>query len=54
MSLLNQNNKKGKKKGDKKNQAGPGGSSKFIPKQSTSTSAGFKSRQKNTGSQRGS
>lgn len=51
MSLLNQNNKKGKKKGDKKNSAAPGSNSKFIPKP---TSAGFKSRQKNTGSQRGS
>lgn len=53
MSLLNQNNNKGKKKGNKKNQpAGPGGNSKFLPKQSTS--AGFKSKQKNTGAQRGS
>ena len=53
MSLLNQNNNKGKKKGNKKNQPGqPGpGGSKFIPKQ---TSAGFKSKQKNTGAQRGS
>ena len=52
MSLLNQNNKKGKKKGDKKNQPGAAGSSKFIPKQATSS--GFKSKQKNTGAQRGS
>lgn len=52
MSLLNQNNNKGKKKGNKKNQPGAAGNSKFIPKQSTSS--GFKSRQKNTGSQRGS
>lgn len=52
MSLLNQNNKKGKKKGNQKNQpGGPGANSKFIPKQ---TSAGFKSKQKNTGAQRGS
>jgi hypothetical protein len=52
MSLLNQNNNKGKKKGNKKNQPGPGGNSKFLPKQTTS--AGFKSKQKNTGAQRGS
>ena len=52
MSLLNQNNKKGKKKGNNKGPAAPGTNSKFIPKQTTS--AGFKSKQKNTGSQRGS
>jgi hypothetical protein len=55
MSLLNQNNKKGKKKGNNKGQTGPGGAgSKFIPKQTSATSAGFKSKQKNTGAQRGS
>lgn len=52
MSLLNQNNKKGKKKGNNKNQAGPGAGSKFIHKQATSS--GFKAKQKNTGAQRGS
>ena len=52
MSLLNQNNKKGKKKGDKKGPGGPAAGSKFIPKQATSS--GFKSKQKNTGAQRGS
>jgi hypothetical protein len=52
MSLLNQNNNKDKKKGKKNQPGGPGGAnSKFIPKQ---TSAGFKSKQKNTGAQRGS
>ena len=51
MSLLNQNNNKGKKKGNKKNQPGQAAGSKFIPKP---TSRGFKSGQKNTGSQRGS
>jgi hypothetical protein len=55
MSLLNQNNNKGKKKGKQKNQPGPGGAnSKFIPKQTSATSSGFKSKQKNTGAQRGS
>ncbi len=54
MSLLNQNNKKGKKKEDKKNSVGnsPGGS-KFIQK-SAKASGGFVSKQANTGSQRGS
>ncbi len=54
MSLLNQNNKKGKKKEDKKNSVGnaPGGS-KFIQK-SGKASGGFVSKQANTGSQRGS
>lgn len=52
MSLLNQNNKKGKKKGDKKNQPGGAAGSKFIHK--PATSSGFKSKQKNTGAQRGS
>ena len=52
MSLLNQNNKKGKK--DKKNSAGgkqAGTASKFIQKPQ---SASFVSKQQNTGSQRGS
>lgn len=52
MSLLNQNNKKGKKKGNNKGPAAPGSGSKFITK--AATSSGFKSKQKNTGSQRGS
>jgi hypothetical protein len=52
MSLLNQNNKKGKKKGNNKNQPGNAAGSKFIGKQATS--AGFKGKQKNTGAQRGS
>ena len=52
MSLLNQQNNKGKKKGQKKNNPGattPG--SKFIQKPK---STGFVSKQSNTGSQRGS
>jgi hypothetical protein len=51
MSLLNQGNKKGKKKDEKKGSAGttPGGS-KFIQK----PKSGFVSKQANTGSQRGS
>ncbi len=51
MSLLNQNNKKGKKKDAKK--AGPGANagSKFIQKPK---SGGFVNKQSNTGSQRGS
>lgn len=51
MSLLNQNNKKGKK--DNKNKAAnkSGGNSKFIQKPQ---SAAFVSKQQNTGSQRGS
>gem|GEM_PF-3063775 len=51
MSLLNQPNAKGKKKGNKKNNPAPHAGSKFIPK--ATTAAGFKSRQKNTGAQRG-
>ncbi len=52
MSLLNQNNKKGKKKDGKKNNAGTTQSSKFIQK--PTKSGGFVSKQSNTGSQRGS
>jgi hypothetical protein len=51
MSLLNQNKKKGNKKDDKKSKPGSNQGSKFIQK---STSAGFVSKQQNTGSQRGS
>jgi hypothetical protein len=51
MSLLNQQNSKGKKKGDKKNKGAAQGSSKFIQKPK---SGGFVSKQANTGSQRGS
>lgn len=50
MSLLNQQNNKGKKKGNKKNQPVNAGS-KFIQKPK---STGFVSKQTNTGSQRGS
>lgn len=50
MSLLNQNNKKDKKKADKKGKSKAGQGSKFIQKPST----GFVSKQQNTGSQRGS
>ncbi len=53
MSLLNQNNKKGNKKDNKK--AAPGANaagSKFIQK--PTKSGGFISKQSNTGSQRGS
>lgn len=54
MSLLNQNNKKGKKKDQKKNSVGNGpGGSKFIQKPGKASS-GFVSKQANTGSQRGS
>lgn len=51
MSLLNQQNNKNKKKGNKK--AGPqnGPGSKFIQKPK---STGFVNKQTNTGSQRGS
>lgn len=49
MSLLNQQNSKDKKKGNKKNEAANKGS-KFIQK----TKSGFVSKQANTGSQRGS
>lgn len=51
MSLLNQNNKKGKKKDNKKNAPAGGQNSKFIQK---AKSTGFVSKQSNTGSQRGS
>lgn len=52
MSLLNQQNNKGKKKGNKKNApASTGQGSKFIQKPK---STGFVSKQSNTGSQRGS
>lgn len=52
MSLLNQNNKKGKKKDTKKNTPGASAAgSKFIQKPK---STGFVSKQSNTGSQRGS
>ena len=52
MSLLNQQNNKGKKKDAKKNAAGNAkGGSKFIQKPKSS---GFVSKQANTGSQRGS
>jgi len=53
MSLLNQQNNKGKKKGNKKNNPNaPQGGSKFIQK--PKASGGFVSKQANTGSQRGS
>ena len=52
MSLLNQQNDKNKKKGNKKgNNAATGQGSKFIQKPK---SGGFVSKQANTGSQRGS
>jgi hypothetical protein len=51
MSLLNQNNKKDKKKADKKNGASNAGS-KFIQKPNKNNV--FVSKQSNTGSQRGS
>lgn len=51
MSLLNQNNKKGKKKDTKKSATTGGQNSKFIQKPK---STGFVSKQSNTGSQRGS
>lgn len=52
MSLLNQKNNKGKKKDNKKGAANAGPQeSKFIQKPK---SAGFISKQSNTGSQRGS
>lgn len=52
MSLLNQNNKKGKKKGNQKSNTKGGTNSKFIQK--PQNTAGFVSKQQNTGSQRGS
>ncbi len=52
MSLLNQQNNKGKKKGNKKNTpTGNNQGSKFIQKPKTNV---FVNRQSNTGSQRGS
>jgi hypothetical protein len=51
MSLLNQQNDKNKKKGNKKNSSGNSQGSKFIQKPKSS---GFVSKQANTGSQRGS
>jgi hypothetical protein len=55
MSLLNQNNKKDKKKGDKKSSpANNSQGSKFIQKPGKAASGGFVSKQSNTGSQRGS
>jgi hypothetical protein len=51
MSLLNQQKGKDKKKDGKKNAAASAQSSKFIQKPK---SAGFVSKQSNTGSQRGS
>ena len=53
MSLLNQQNNKGKKKGNKKNNpAAASQGSKFIQK--PTKSGAFVSKQSNTGSQRGS
>ena len=52
MSLLNQQNNKGKKKGTKKSGPANAQGSKFIQK--GKTAAGFVSKQQNTGSQRGS
>ena len=52
MSLLNQQNNKGKKKGNKKSGPNNAQGSKFIQK--AKSSAGFVSKQQNTGSQRGS
>ncbi|HRP56917.1 hypothetical protein [Agriterribacter sp.] len=51
MSLLNQQNNKGKKKGNKKNNPTNNQGSKFIQKPKPT---GFVSKQTNTGSQRGS
>jgi hypothetical protein len=51
MSLLNQQNSKGKKKGSKKSAPPASAGSKFIQKPK---STGFVSKQSNTGSQRGS
>ena len=50
MSLLNQQNNKGKKKGNKKANSTSTQGSKFIQK----PKSGFVSKQANTGSQRGS
>ena len=51
MSLLNQQNNKGKKKGNKKANLANNQGSKFIQKPKAT---GFVSKQTNTGSQRGS
>jgi hypothetical protein len=51
MSLLNQNNKKGKKDNKGKDSNKQGSNSKFIQKPQ---SGAFVSKQQNTGSQRGS
>ncbi len=50
MSLLNQQNNKGKKKDNKKGNQANNQGSKFIQK----PKSGFVSKQQNTGSQRGS
>ena len=50
MSLLNQQNKKGKKKDNKKGGTANNQGSKFMQK----PKSGFVSKQQNTGSQRGS
>lgn len=52
MSLLNQQNNKNKKKGDKKKNPNPAQGSKFIQKPQANNA--FVSKQANTGSQRGS
>jgi hypothetical protein len=52
MSLLNQQNNKGKKKDTKKQGTKTGQASKFIQK--GKSTGGFVSKQMNTGSQRGS
>ena len=52
MSLLNQQNNKNKKKGNKKQNPNQAKGSKFIQK--PQASGGFVSKQANTGSQRGS
>src|SRR5450432_3349368 len=54
MSLLNQQNNKNKKKGNKKNNPASATGSKFIQKPGKAASGGFVSKQANTGSQRGS
>ena len=55
MSLLNQNNKKGKKKDNKKTPPGPNQGSKFIQKPAASNkAAGPAKRQQKTGGTRGS
>ena len=51
MSLLNQQNNRGKKKGNKKNSQPGTPTSKFIQKPK---SGGFVNKQSNTGAQRGS